>query len=298
MEQVLRTEQEKWLADAKAAVKQQAFYMKRAIVSRNADASRGKSKERKPSLPFPFAPRSWRGWVGRRALHPRPHPRPHSHLLPPHIRNLRFLFAALVLNTRPPTDTLTHPLAPFLLAWLGSTATQDEDSLRDVFKYSSAMLGELRTSLLSPQKYYELYMRAFDELRGLEMFFEEQRGKGHRASGRYELVQHAGNVRPRLYLLVTVGAVFIRSHESPIKSLLKDLVEMCSGIQHPVRGLFLRSYLTQVSKEALQLIENKVDTELLLAHRRASADNPLAGLRIDLKRSASEAGRGKRRRGR
>ena len=31
--------------------------------------------------------------------------------------------------------------------------------------------------------------------------------------------------------------------------------------KHPVRGLFLRSYLTQVSKEALQLIENKVDTE-------------------------------------
>ena len=28
----------------------------------------------------------------------------------------------------------------------------DEDNLRDVFKYSSAMLGELRTSLLSPQK--------------------------------------------------------------------------------------------------------------------------------------------------
>ena len=59
MDQIMAAEQEKWLADAKAAVKQQAFYMKRAI---------------------------------------------------------------------------------------------DEDNLRDVFKYSSAMLGELRTSLLSPQK--------------------------------------------------------------------------------------------------------------------------------------------------
>ncbi len=28
----------------------------------------------------------------------------------------------------------------------------DSDNLREVFKYSSAMLGELRTSLLSPQK--------------------------------------------------------------------------------------------------------------------------------------------------
>jgi len=59
MDQIMAAEQEKWLADAKAAVKQQAFYMKRAI---------------------------------------------------------------------------------------------DEDNLRDVFKYSSAMLGELRTSLSSPQK--------------------------------------------------------------------------------------------------------------------------------------------------
>jgi hypothetical protein len=30
------------------------------------------------------------------------------------------------------------------------------------------MLGELRTSLLTPQKYFELYMQAFDELRHLE----------------------------------------------------------------------------------------------------------------------------------
>ena len=59
MDQIMAAEQEKWLADAKAAVKLQAFYMKRAIA---------------------------------------------------------------------------------------------EDNLRDVFKYSSAMLGELRTSLLSPQK--------------------------------------------------------------------------------------------------------------------------------------------------
>jgi len=31
------------------------------------------------------------------------------------------------------------------------------------------MLGELRTSYLSPQKYYELYMQVFDELGNLEV---------------------------------------------------------------------------------------------------------------------------------
>lgn len=34
----------------------------------------------------------------------------------------------------------------------------------------------------------------------------------------YELVQHAGNVLPRLYLLLTVGCVYIRSKEAPAKA--------------------------------------------------------------------------------
>ena len=53
------------------------------------------------------------------------------------------------------------------------------------------------------------------------------------------------------YLLCTVGSVYIKSKEAPAKDVLKDFVEMCRGIQHPVRGLFLRSYLSQVSRDKL-----------------------------------------------
>ncbi|GMP32046.1 hypothetical protein CsSME_00005986 [Camellia sinensis var. sinensis] len=113
------------------------------------------------------------------------------------------------------------------------------------------MLSELRTSRLSPHKYYELYMRAFDELRKLEMFFKEEARRGCSIIDLYELVQHAGNILPRLYLLCTVGSVYIKSKEAPAKDILKDLVEMCRGIQHPVRGLFLRSYLSQISRDKL-----------------------------------------------
>ena len=49
------------------------------------------------------------------------------------------------------------------------------------------------------------------------------------------------------YLLCTVGSCFIRSKEAHAKDILKDLVEMCKGVQHPTRGLFLRSYLCQVN---------------------------------------------------
>ncbi|CAD5167323.1 unnamed protein product [Musa acuminata subsp. malaccensis] len=128
----------------------------------------------------------------------------------------------------------------------------DSNDLKDALRYSVQMLSELRTSLLSPHKYYELYMRAFDELRKMEMFFREETARGTiSVIELYELVQHAGNILPRLYLLCTVGSVYIKSKEAPAKDVLKDLVEMCRGIQHPVRGLFLRSYLCQISRDKL-----------------------------------------------
>ncbi|XP_072951157.1 vacuolar protein sorting-associated protein 35B-like isoform X2 [Typha angustifolia] len=128
----------------------------------------------------------------------------------------------------------------------------DTNNLKDALKFSAQMLSELRTSRLSPHKYYELYMRAFDELRKLEMFFREESKRGNCSIiDLYELVQHAGNVLPRLYLLCTVGSVYIKSKEAPAKDVLKDLVEMCRAIQHPLRGLFLRSYLSQISRDKL-----------------------------------------------
>ncbi|CAL1394638.1 unnamed protein product [Linum trigynum] len=127
----------------------------------------------------------------------------------------------------------------------------DTNNLRDALKFSAQMLSELRTSKLSPHKYYELYMRAFDELRKLEIFLKEKTHRGCSIVELYEIVQHAGNILPRLYLLCTVGSVYIRSKEAPAKDVLKDVVEMCHGIQHPVRGLFLRSYRSQTSRDKL-----------------------------------------------
>ncbi|XP_020959275.1 vacuolar protein sorting-associated protein 35B isoform X3 [Arachis ipaensis] len=137
----------------------------------------------------------------------------------------------------------------------------DDNNLRDALKYSSLMLSELRTSRLSPHKYYELYMRAFDELRRLELFFKDESRHGVSIFDLYELVQHAGNVLPRLYLLCTVGSVYLRCKDAPVKDVLKDLVEMCHAVLHPIRGLFLRSYLAQISKDKLPDIGSEYDGE-------------------------------------
>ena len=108
------------------------------------------------------------------------------------------------------------------------------------------MLCEMRTGLLSPKNFYELYIMIADEMRHLEQYFHEEWKRGRRMVELYELVQHAGNIVPRLFLLISVGSVYVRSKEVSARDILKDLVEMCRGVQHPMRGLFLRNYLLQV----------------------------------------------------
>ncbi|KAJ0026355.1 hypothetical protein Pint_09346 [Pistacia integerrima] len=115
-------------------------------------------------------------------------------------------------------------------------------------------------------------MRAFDELRKLEMFFKDESRHGVSIVDLYELVQHAGNILPRLYLLCTVGSVYIKSNEAPAKDVLKDLVEMCRGVQHPIRGLFLRSYLAQVSRDKLPDIGSEYEGVTCLAPLWKDAD--------------------------
>ena len=51
--------------------------------------------------------------------------------------------------------------------------------------------------------------------------------------------------------MITVGTVYIKIKEYSRKIILRDLVEMCRGVQHPLRGLFLRNYLLQCTKNLL-----------------------------------------------
>ena len=118
-------------------------------------------------------------------------------------------------------------------------------------------------------------MSIFDELRHLTTFLYDAHVSGrHHLSDLYELVQYAGSIVPRLYLMITVGSVYmriskesvvsIRSKETgehsesknaedapPIKELMKDMLEMARGVQHPTRGLFLRYYLSALTRDYL-----------------------------------------------
>jgi len=206
-------EQDLWIAQASKNVKKCAFYMHKAIVSMIQGCSIFFA--RKHTLRCQFSP---------------------SCFLPTEMSTLYSPSPRMLSTAR----LLTIPF-PILLKLL----IQDEDNMQEALRHSAALLGELRTSLLGPQKYYELYVQVNDELRGLESYFGEEPSKNRSFANLYELVQHAGNVVPRLYLLCTVGACYIRSKEAPAKFLLQDMADMCKGVQHPTRGLFLRAYLVQ-----------------------------------------------------
>ncbi|KAK7221878.1 hypothetical protein V2G26_009881 [Clonostachys chloroleuca] len=122
--------------------------------------------------------------------------------------------------------------------------------LMDALKCCSTLVSELRTSSLGPKQYYELYMAVFDALRYLSVHLRENHPVNHLAD-LYELVQYAGNIIPRLYLMITVGTAYMSIADAPVKELMKDMMDMSRGVQHPIRGLFLRYYLSGQARDFL-----------------------------------------------
>lgn len=127
----------------------------------------------------------------------------------------------------------------------------DSNSLNDVIKHSVDLISELKTSSMGPKTYYELYMQVFDQLSRLESFFMQEYRRNNKIGELFERVQHVQAILPRLYLLVAAGSVYINTGEVSAKDMLKDLMEMVKGVQHPIRGLFLRYYLNKMSKDKL-----------------------------------------------
>jgi vacuolar protein sorting-associated protein 35 len=93
-------------------------------------------------------------------------------------------------------------------------------------------------------------MAVFDALRHLSEYLRDSHPVNHLAD-LYELVQYAGNIIPRLYLMITVGTVYMGVEDAPVKEIMKDMMEMSRGVQHPIRGLFLRYYLMGQARDAL-----------------------------------------------
>ena len=127
----------------------------------------------------------------------------------------------------------------------------ESNNLSEVLTHSGSLISELKSPFLYPKTYYDLYMQVFDHLSRLESYFQDYSQQTSKISELYDKVQHITSILPRLYLLVTVGSVFITTAEISAKDMLTDLMDMVKGVHHPIRGLFLRYYLNKMCKNKL-----------------------------------------------
>mmetsp|Transcript_118293 Transcript_118293/g.341957 ORF Transcript_118293/g.341957 Transcript_118293/m.341957 type:complete len:1440 (+) Transcript_118293:219-4538(+) len=137
------------------------------------------------------------------------------------------------------------------------------------------------TTALSPKNYYELHLRALEELPTLEdyllgvaqgnhappspgmmtpgpnMYQQQQPPQmaeekiSYTMKELYDCVQYCPNVLSRLYLQICAASALIRSGEVGARWVLKDMIQAVKCVQNPVRGLFLRHYLLQAFRDKL-----------------------------------------------
>ena len=53
--------------------------------------------------------------------------------------------------------------------------------------------------------------------------------------------------------MITVGSVYMSIPDAPVKEIMKDMMEMSRGVLHPIRGLFLRHYLSGQTRDHLPI---------------------------------------------
>jgi len=154
----------------------------------------------------------------------------------------------------------TTPNNPALLLF------QDAGDQKDALRHAAAALGELRTSALAPPRYYDLHIAATSHLDRLSLWFDGEPGRGRSLAGVHSAVLAAGNVVPRVYLLVAAAAARARAKDADASLLLADVADAARGVQAPVRGLFLRAYALRALAPALAAAPTASAADFLLTN--------------------------------
>ena len=137
----------------------------------------------------------------------------------------------------------------------------DRNNCRATLRETAHMLLELKSSLLTPSSYYQLYSVILDEMLNVLNFFKEEARRGRRMRKLYDIVQQASNIIPRLYLMIAVGSVVIENDPKQCKEIISDLLGMIKGVQSPTRGLFTRHFFMKLIKDKLPDKGNEYETE-------------------------------------
>ena len=137
----------------------------------------------------------------------------------------------------------------------------DRNNCRALLRETAHMLLELKSTVLTPSSYYQLYSVCLDEMLNVLNFFKEEARRGRRMRKLYDIVQQASNIIPRLYLMIAVGSVVIENEPKMCKEIISDLLGMIKGVQSPTRGLFTRHFFMKLIKDKLPDKGNEYETE-------------------------------------
>ena len=129
--------------------------------------------------------------------------------------------------------------------------TISQNNLRQCLKETYILLNELRINTLTPKRYYNLYISIFDIMLTLKNYFFEEVSRGKILIDLYDKVQQAKNVIPRIYLMITVGSIYIEKVPKSVHVILFDLLGVVKQVQNPIKGLFVRNYLLKMVKDKL-----------------------------------------------
>lgn len=128
----------------------------------------------------------------------------------------------------------------------------DNNEVDEALKYATLMLQEMSINTLSPIHYNELYQVVLSELSVLkDTFNDKQLFSDRRVAELYEILQYTPSIVARLYLLFTIAPAFIKRGHAKANDVMRDLIEMARGVQHPTRALFLRHFLLHILKDIL-----------------------------------------------
>ena len=162
----------------------------------------------------------------------------------------------------------------------------EQQEVRVVLDRACHMLGELggpphgqqvtsntgNAALLTPKNYYELYMRALEDMPALEAYFLQDPS---RMMELYHVCQYAPRVVSRLYLQIAAGAALVRSGGCGAHWMMHELQQAVKCEQNPVRGLFVRNFLLTALRDQLPdtpMLAQEEDTD----QNAANDDNSVA----------------------
>ena len=139
--------------------------------------------------------------------------------------------------------------------------TISQNKLRQCLQESYILLNELRINNLTPRRYYNLYISVFDVMLNIKNYMSEEVSRGRILIDLYDKVQQAKYVIPRIYLMITVGSIYMEKVPKSVHVILFDLLGVVKQVQNPVKGLFIRNYLLKMIKDKLPDKDNIYEKE-------------------------------------